>query len=147
MTNRNRARLSKLSLGLALALAAAPAFAQTTSSAVGGRLVSGDGAPIAGAQVTITHVASGTSSNATTDAAGRYAARGLRVGGPYTVTFTKDGQTVVREGVYLPLATVAVVDGQIGVAATTTLAAVEVTGIAGADIFNPDNKGMGTSIS
>ena len=45
--------------------------------------------PVAGAEVTITHVESGTVSRATTDANGRIPARGLRVGGPYTVTVTR----------------------------------------------------------
>ena len=74
MTNRNRARLSKLSLGLAIALAAAPAFAQNTTAAVGGRILSGDDQPVAGAQVTILHAPSGTVSNAVSGADGRYAA-------------------------------------------------------------------------
>src|SRR5688572_33035126 len=103
MINRNRVRLSKLAIGLALALAAAPAFAQNTSAALGGTISGADGQPVSGAQVTITHAESGTVSNAVTDAEGRYLARGLRVGGPYTVTITKDGQTTTREGVYLAL--------------------------------------------
>ena len=85
MTNRNRVRLSKLALGLSIALAAAPAFAQSTSAGVGGLVTDPSGAPVAGAQVTITHVESGTVSHVTTDANGRYTARGLRVGGPYTI--------------------------------------------------------------
>lgn len=148
MTNRNRARLSKLSLGLALALAAAPAFAQNTTSAVGGRIVTGDGAPIANAQVTITHVASGTVSNATTDAEGRYSARGLRVGGPYTVTVVAEGKTEIREGVYLPLATTANVDVSIGQPTTTTLATVEVTGAAvGSEVFSSTKMGTGSNVT
>ena len=90
MTNRNRVRLSQLSLGLAIALAAAPAFAQNTSAAVAGRIVGADAQPVAGAQVTIVHTPSGTSSNATTGNDGRYSARGLRVGGPYTITIVKE---------------------------------------------------------
>ena len=89
MTHPNRVRLSKLSLGLMVALAAAPVFAQSTSAGVGGQVVGADGQPVAGAEVTITHIDSGTVSRATTDAAGRYNARGLRVGGPYTVTINK----------------------------------------------------------
>lgn len=148
MTNRNRVRLSQLSLGLALALAAAPAFAQNTTSGIGGRVTSGDGAPLAGTQVTITHVASGSTSTATTDSEGRYAARGLRVGGPYTVTFTKDGKTETREGVYLPLATVATVDVRIGEPTATTLATVEVTGVlTTSEVFSTTNMGAGTAIA
>jgi protocatechuate 3,4-dioxygenase beta subunit len=82
MTHPNRARLSKLSLALIVALTAAPVFAQSTSAGVGGTVVGADGQPVGGAEVTITHVESGTVSRATTDANGRYTARGLRVGGP-----------------------------------------------------------------
>jgi len=45
MNHPNRVRLSKLSLGLLLALAAAPAFAQSTSAAIGGQVVGSDGQP------------------------------------------------------------------------------------------------------
>src|SRR5690606_28571436 len=84
MTHRNRARLSKLSLAMIAVLAAAPAFAQSTSAGLGGQVVGADGAPVAGAEVVITHTESGTVSRAVTDESGRYNARGLRVGGPYT---------------------------------------------------------------
>jgi hypothetical protein len=147
MTNRNRVRLSQLSLGLAIALAAAPAFAQNTSANIGGRIVSGDSEPVTGAQVTIVHTPSGTVSNAVSGADGRYAARGLRVGGPYTITIVKDGVTEVREGVYLQLAETTSVDATLG-QSTTTLAAVEVTGVAGgSEVFSSTNFGTGTSIS
>lgn len=148
MTNRNQVRLSKLAFGLAVALAAAPAFAQNTSSAVGGRIVTGDGAPIAGAQVTITHTASGAVSKVVTGDDGRYAARGLRVGGPYTITITKDGKTETRENVFLPLASTAVVDATIGQPAATTLATVEVVGVSGGPLtpFDTLNMGAGTTI-
>jgi hypothetical protein len=66
--------------------------------------VSAAGQPVAGAEVTITHTESGTVSRATTDASGRYNARGLRVGGPYTITITKPGEgTKTEDGVYLNL--------------------------------------------
>src|SRR3546814_19005134 len=80
-----------LSLALVVALAAAPAFAQSTSAGVAGQVLGADGQPVAGADVTITHVESGTTSRVTTDARGRYNARGLRVRGPYTLTVTKAG--------------------------------------------------------
>ena len=91
MNQSRRLRLSKLSLGLVVALAAAPAFAQSTSAGVGGLVTDNGGQPVAGAEVTITHVESGTVSRATTDASGRYTARGLRVGGPYEILITKAG--------------------------------------------------------
>jgi hypothetical protein len=114
MTNRNRVRLSKLSLGLALALAAAPAFAQSTSAGVGGTVTDASGAPVAGADVTITHVESGTVSHATTDATGRYVARGLRVGGPYSIKVDKAGVgTDAEDNVFLDLNQTSTVDAKL----------------------------------
>jgi hypothetical protein len=138
---------AKLALALSLALAAtAPAFAQQTSAAVGGRVVEAGGAPAAGADVTILHTPSGTVSRATTDANGRYSARGLRVGGPYTITIEKDGQADVQEDVYLLLGEVVSVDGEL--ADGDVLDTVEVTGVAGAGaIFTPDKIGAGTNVT
>lgn len=147
MTNRNRVRLSQLSLGLAIALAAAPAFAQNTTAAVTGRIVGTDAAPVTGAQVTIVHTPSGTVSNATTGNDGRYSARGLRVGGPYTITIVKDGVTEVREGVYLQLAETTAVDATLG-EDVATLAAVEVTGSSViSEVFSPEKMGTGTNVN
>ena len=116
--NHPRIRLSKLTLGLVAALAAAPAFAQSTSAGVGGQVTNNGGQPVVGAEVTITHTESGTVSRATTDASGRYAARGLRVGGPYTITVTKPGEgTKTEEGVYLNLNQVNTVNAAVTVPA------------------------------
>ena len=60
MTDSRRLRMSKLTLGLVAALAAAPAFAQSTSAGVAGVVTGSSGQPVAGAEVTITHVESGT---------------------------------------------------------------------------------------
>ncbi|HRF84789.1 MAG: carboxypeptidase regulatory-like domain-containing protein, partial [Xanthomonadaceae bacterium] len=84
MTDSRRLRMSKLTLGLVVALATAPAFAQSTSAGVGGLVTNPSGQPAAGVEVTIVHVESGTVSRVTTDGSGRFNARGLRVGGPYT---------------------------------------------------------------
>ncbi|WP_213600834.1 TonB-dependent receptor [Pseudoxanthomonas japonensis] len=149
MNQSRRLRLSKLSLGLVVALAAAPAFAQSTSAGVGGLVTDAGGAPVQGAEVVITHVESGTVSRATSDASGRYIARGLRVGGPYTITVTKAGTgTDTEEGIYLDLNKVGSVDAQLFSGDATTLDAVAVIGSREAlAIFNPENKGVGTSIS
>ena len=85
-------RMSRVALCVALALGSVPALAQTTTSAVAGRVVATDGKPVSGAEVTITHVESGSTSKLTTDAEGRYRALGLRPGGPYTITISRDGQ-------------------------------------------------------
>lgn len=144
MIYQKRIQLTKLALALSIALAGAPALAQNTTSAVGGRISSADGRPAAGAAVQIVHTESGSVSNVVTDAQGRYIARGLRTGGPYTIIITKDGVTEKREGIYLQLAETATVDATVG-------APMQTVTIAGnrarSDIFNNSNMGAGTAIS
>ncbi len=143
-------RMSKLTLGLVAALAAAPAFAQSTSAGVGGQVMSAAGQPVAGAEVTITHTESGTVSRATTDASGRYNARGLRVGGPYTITITKSGEgTKTEEGVFLNLNQVNTVNASLGGdLAATNLDAVNVVATAGGlDLFSATKMGSGSNVT
>ncbi len=82
-----------LRLGVALAALAVPAIvhAQEVSSAISGSVISDAGAPVAGAKVEILHTPTGTRNTVTTDASGRFALSGLRIGGPFTVTITADG--------------------------------------------------------
>lgn len=145
MTPSNRVRLSKLTLGLLAALATAPAFAQSTSAAVGGEVVGANGQPVAGAEVTIVHTESGTVARAVTDEQGRYAARGLRVGGPYTITINKaGGGSASRDGVYLSLGDMSEVDARLQ--DVTTLETVVATAAA-PTIFSSDKVGTGTNLS
>ena len=147
MNYRSKVRYSKLALGLAIALASAPAMAQNTTANIGGRVTAANEAVVAGAQVTITHVPTGTVSQATTDASGRYAARGLRVGGPYLVTITKDGQTETVENVFLQLAETTQVNAEIG-QAEATLDTVEVTADNfGVTPFSSEAMGAGTIVT
>ena len=136
--NQSRFRMSKIALGLMVALAAAPSFAQSTSSGVGGLVTGTDGAPVAGAEVTITHVESGTVSRATTDASGRYNARGLRVGGPYTINVVKAGAGVdTEENIYLTLNQISTVDATHAGGDVATLETVTADGVAGgSEVFS-----------
>jgi Carboxypeptidase regulatory-like domain len=146
MNPHNSFRLSRIALCVALAVGAATAYAQNTTSAVAGKVTSADGKAMAGAVVTILHVESGSVSTLTTDAEGRYIARGLRVGGPYTITIAKDGVTEKREGVYLQLADTASVDVKVG--GTQRVEAVVVVGSAlASDKFSNTAFGAGTSLS
>jgi Outer membrane receptor for ferrienterochelin and colicins len=140
-------RMSKLALGLIAALATAPAIAQSTSAGVGGQVVSAAGQPVTGAEVTITHVESGTVSRATTDASGRYNARGLRVGGPYTITITKPGEgTKTEENVYLTLNQINTVNAAL-TGDLATLETIQVTAIGGgSEVFSATKMGSGTSV-
>ncbi|MCC7247844.1 MAG: TonB-dependent receptor [Lysobacter sp.] len=145
MNHSSRIRLSKLSIALFAALAVAPAFAQNTTSGLSGQVLSGDGQPIAGAEVTIVHTESGTVSRAVTDANGRYSARGLRVGGPYKITANKEGAgTQTENDVYLALDQVSQVDIAIG---SQDLGTIQVVGTAGPSVFSSDKMGAGTAIS
>jgi len=147
MNHPSRARMSRLTLGLLVALATAPAFAQSTSAGVGGQVVGADGAPVANAEVTIVHTESGTVSRVVTDASGRYAARGLRVGGPYTVTINKAGAgSTSEDDVYLPLNQVATVNAQLN-NEVTTLASVQAVAMGGSEIFSADKMGTGTNVT
>jgi hypothetical protein len=142
MNHRNWSLHARTAIAVAVAVvAAAPALAQNTTAAVGGRVVDAAGKAAAGAAVTVTHVESGSTASAVTDADGRYTFRGLRVGGPFTLVFSKGGQTEKREGVFLQLAETTTLDAQIGGAAT-----VLVTGRAVSDKFNSAAMGAGTNI-
>lgn len=144
MNYNNRVRLSKLSIGLIAALAAAPVFAQNTTAGLTGQVLGADGQPVAGAEVTIVHTESGTVSRAVTDANGRYNARGLRVGGPYKITASKEGTgTQSEEGVFLGLDKVSQVDVSLG----AELETIEVTGVAGPVIFSSDRMGSGSNVT
>ena len=148
MNQSRHLRMSKLALGLVVALAAAPSFAQSTSAGVGGVVTDTSGQPVAGAEVTITHTESGTVSRASTDASGRFSARGLRVGGPYTITFKSSEGTRTEDGIFLELNKVGTVDAQLYAGDATTLGTVSVVGSREMmAVFNADNKGVGTSIS
>jgi hypothetical protein len=80
---------SAAALSLATVMAA-PAHAQETTSSVRGS-VTGDGAPLAGAEVKVIHTPSGTVASTTTDAEGNFSAVGLRLGGPFTVEVNASG--------------------------------------------------------
>lgn len=134
-----------LALALALALAAGTAQAQITTANLAGRVSGVDAQRIAGAQVSIRHLPSGTVAQATTDAEGRFAARGLRVGGPYTVTVTRGGETEVIENVFLELGQTETVE--IRFDPTAVLEAVVVVGAGAPSPFAADAMGAGTLIT
>lgn len=72
-------------------MAPGASFAQTTSADVRGSVTDADGNPVAGAEVLIIHVPSGTAATLTTGENGQFFRSGLRVGGPYEITVTADG--------------------------------------------------------
>ena len=141
-------QMKALVLGLLLGLAASQAaFAQTTSSALNGRVTDPEGRPIAGATVEILHVPSNTRKTVSTDDQGRYTSSGLRVGGPYKVTVTKDGFAgEAQDGVSLALGEASSLNIDLD-PAMTTLESIEVVASAQADVFSTDRMSAGTSLS
>ncbi len=123
-------------------VAAAPALAQNTTSAVGGLVVGLDGKPIAGAAVTVVHTESRATASTVTDSGGRWVTRGLRVGGPYTITVSKAGDTEKREGIYLALAETLSMDLLLGRSAQVTVTGSRIL----ADKFGASNMGATTAI-
>lgn len=90
-------KLNRVAIAVALTVGLSTSvLAQTTTSAIRGNVSSEAGSIVSGATVVITHVPSGTVSTATTNASGVFSARGLRVGGPYSVTITGSDFTTVQ---------------------------------------------------
>jgi len=90
------------------------AFAQVTTSSLGGRVTDNAGEPIVGAAVVATHTPSGTVYGVVTNAEGRYAINGMRSGGPYKVEISCLGyQTLAYTDVTLQLAEAFALDGSL----------------------------------
>jgi hypothetical protein len=84
-------RLSQIAGAVVLGLGlSTTAMAATTTSAIKGVVNGPQGNAAVGTAVTIIHLPSGTTKNATVNASGIFTAKGLRVGGPYKVTIDSD---------------------------------------------------------
>ncbi len=80
------------------------ANAQVTTASLSGQVTEPNGEPIIGATVIAVHQPSGTSYGTATNADGRYSIQGMRVGGPYKITYSYIGkQSVVLNDINLEL--------------------------------------------
>jgi len=116
-------------LGAIVCAMSSAAYAQETTSAIHG-VVTADGAPVADASVSVVHKPSGSRVAVSTEAGGDFNARGLRVGGPYTITVTSPGnppKTV--DNVFLQVSQTA--DVEIDVGGGNAVREVVVTAAAG----------------
>ena len=90
--------------GIAM-LAGTFAYAQVTTSSMGGRVTDEKGEPVVGAAVVATHEPSGTVYGAIVNQSGQYAINGMRSGGPYKVEVSSVGyNAIVFKDVTLQLA-------------------------------------------
>ncbi|MEP6510772.1 MAG: TonB-dependent receptor [Dokdonella sp.] len=141
-------RLRLLPFVIGSLLAASSALAQNTSSSLSGRVVDAAGKPVAGATVEIVHMPSGSSRTVVTDANGRYAVQGLRVGGPFDVKASgNQGEAAEQPDVYLKLAEETTLNLTVAATNAQTLEGITVTAAAPGAVFQPDNKGLSTNIS
>lgn len=93
-------KLSRIAIAVAMTVGmSTAAMAQETSSGITGKVVGPQGNAAAGTVVTITHVPSGTVKTTVVNSSGQFSAKGLRVGGPYSVKVDSDKfeDTLVNE--------------------------------------------------
>lgn len=136
-----------LLLSLLVAFAGSEAVAQTaTAGAVNGRIVDDAGNPVSNAQVQILHTPSGTRRVTSTDEAGRFAGRGLRVGGPYIITATRDGfRTSIQDNLFLDVGDAGVVN--LVMESVVGLDEIVVTGTRSPGVFDAMQMGTGSTVS
>ncbi len=144
---KNNKRITWLAISLLMSLlAVSVSYAQNTASAIRGTVVDSEGNALAGATVVIKNTTTGATKTLTTNSEGNYQARGLRVGGPYTVSVSSDGYASGKqEDIYLTLGDVKSVDVAIA-ADSMDLEEVVVFGSVTQSVFSADNMGSGVSI-
>ncbi len=104
-TLKNAKRWSmRLLMVTLMAVLSIGANAQVTTASLSGQVTEPNGEPIIGATVIAVHQPSGTSYGTATNADGRYSIQGMRVGGPYKITYSYIGkQSVVLNDINLEL--------------------------------------------
>jgi outer membrane receptor for ferrienterochelin and colicin len=106
ISNRSIRHLGRIALTACMLLAIPVAgFTQQTTSTIQGSVTDAGGSPVAGAQITVTHVPTGVSTSIRTNSGGTYRVPGLRVGGPYVATLARSssyGEDRIEE-IYISL--------------------------------------------
>lgn len=144
---KNIKRINWLVISLIVGLlASSVSFAQETASTIRGTVSDSEGNVLSGATVVVKHIPTGATKTLTTNASGNYQARGLRVGGPYTVTITNEGyNSGTQEDIYISLGEIQDVDVAIA-GDDFDVEEVVVFGSATQSVFSADNMGSGVSI-
>lgn len=116
-----------------------------TSSGIKGKITDESGAGIPGVQVTVTHVPTGSKQTMVSNSGGRYAFRGLAVGGPYTLVAQDIGyKPSGQANIYLELSRSLVAD--FSLESDATVFELEAFKIEGNNdlLFNSNTAGVGT---
>lgn len=122
------------------------ANAQVTSAKIGGTVTDDKGEPLFGANIVVIHVPTGTKSGTIAQENGRYIVPNLRVGGPYTITFSYLGYSSQEvKNVTLTLGKTTNVSAEL-TEEGTTLDEIVVSS-SRSSTFNNDRTGAQTSIS
>ncbi|GLP95064.1 Oar protein [Paraferrimonas sedimenticola] len=98
-------RVSAIALATCLAIGSAvPVMAAETASTIRGSITGPNGEAVTDAKLTIIHGPTGTVTELTVNDEGNFTARGLRVGGPYTIVVDSDEfQDDLAENIFLNL--------------------------------------------
>ncbi|MCF6317765.1 MAG: carboxypeptidase regulatory-like domain-containing protein [Proteobacteria bacterium] len=145
---KNIKRINWLLVAFIIAISATSvSYAQNTASAIRGTVTDSEGNVLSGATVVVKHIPTGATKTLTTNDSGNYQARGLRVGGPYSVSISNEGyNSGKQDDVYITLGSVK--DVNVAIAAESfDIEEVVVFGHVGQTIFSADNMGSGTAIS
>lgn len=123
-------------------------LAQETASSINGTIVDSSGNVLSGATVIVTHEPTGQVKTLTTNDQGRYAARGLRTGGPYKIEVRNGGYSDAEESnIFIKLGEDRAIDAVL-VEDAIALDTVTAVGVAAQSAtFNPDNMGAGSSFT
>lgn len=139
-------RLCALVAALALA-ATAPGQSITTSSLIG-TVVNESGQPVVNAKITVLHEETGTKSEVTTRPDGSFALRGLRPGGPYTVTTSPSGYVPYEQrDLTLDIDSGADVVLRLKASQIVTMEKFSVTAAPADNLFDPTQTGSGTYVT
>lgn len=105
--------MKRLLLSVVLLFVVAVAAAQVTTATIRGRVTTNDN-PLPGATIVALHTASGTQYGTTANGDGYYTISGMRVGGPYKITFSYIGHTtLVIKDIELGLGGIATYDAEL----------------------------------
>lgn len=122
------------------------ANAQVTTSKIKGTVTDKAGEPLFGANVVVLHVPTGTVSGAVAQDNGRYTVPNLRVGGPYTITFSYVGfKSQEVKDVFLTLGKTTNINGSL--AEDGEQLQEVVISASKSKVFNSDRTGAQTSVS